>query len=42
MTENLGMLNITVTFLATLLFLLWNSALLYWDIPEANFLIGSK
>ena len=24
-------------FLATLLSLLWDSALLYWDIPEANF-----
>ena len=23
-------------FLATLLFLLWNSALLYWNIPEVN------
>ena len=27
-------------FLATLLFFHWNSALLYWDIPEANFSIG--
>ena len=27
-------------FLASLLLLLWDSALLYWDIPEANFLIG--
>ena len=31
-----------ILFLTMLLFLLWDSALLYWDIPEANFSIGLK
>ena len=31
-----------IKFLAMLLFLHWNSALLYWDIPETNFSIGSQ
>ena len=34
--------KVALYFLTTFLFLLWDSALLYWNIPEANFSIGSN